>query len=430
MLPSSINQYKILKCIAAGATSMIYLAKDSKNEKEVILKNIPSSLIPEVWLSEISILAKLSHPNVVKIYEVFTYKNEFWIAAENIDGKSIFEALPKCNNFKIESFAANIFLQLLNVLDYLHGKNIYHLDLRPSNLFVTVNKTLKIIDLGRSNVATHNHDKYVSIGCPSYMTPEHIKNIVCLESDYFVVGTLLYEYVSGSNPFKKETIFQTFDLLHDFDPKQIISSCPHIDKTCSKLLSYIWAPNLLDRHDGWKVLRKYLTEISIGSESNKNNTFCNTKKLNFNNQKRKYLNNKEIKAEIYKYDVFISHSSKDRKYVDEIIKEFRSKNISYWVDHEQIEFGDPITQKIEEGLRESHYVLVLLSTHLGKSNWCRTEYGPILNKEFNEESQKKVIPLRLEDCSDNEIPLLLCDKKRVDYSNREEFNRLLEYLKS
>ena len=131
----------------------------------------------------------------------------------------------------------------------------------------------------------------------------------------------------------------------------------------------------------------------------------------------------------YKYDVFLSHSSKDREHIGDIVKEFQKKNISYWIDHEQIQFGDPITQKIEKGLQESHYVLVLLSSNLGRSNWCRAEYGSILNRECNDKTGKKVIPLKIDDCPDDEIPLLLYDKRRVDYSNKDEFNALLEYLK-
>jgi hypothetical protein len=135
----------------------------------------------------------------------------------------------------------------------------------------------------------------------------------------------------------------------------------------------------------------------------------------------------------FKYNAFISHASEDRPVVEQIIQDFRRAGVTYWVDHEQIDFGDRITEKIEEGLRESKYVVVCLSANLGRSNWVRAEYGSILHKELGRSSQgsgRKVIPLKLDDSSDDEIPLLLYDKRRAHYSNVTEFNQLLEFLKS
>lgn len=138
------------------------------------------------------------------------------------------------------------------------------------------------------------------------------------------------------------------------------------------------------------------------------------------------------KVKTYKYDIFISHSSKDKQIVEKIIQDFRLAGITYWVDHEQINFGDAVTDKIENGLRESKNILVCISSNLGKSNWCRAEYGPILNRELSRSSKptvNKVIPLRLDDCDDDDIPILLYDRKRADYSNNEEYSELLKFLR-
>lgn len=133
----------------------------------------------------------------------------------------------------------------------------------------------------------------------------------------------------------------------------------------------------------------------------------------------------------YKYDVFISHSSKDQPLVEQIVEDLRAAGITYWVDSEQITFGDPITGKIEEGLRESKNVLVCMSLNLGQSNWCRAEYGPVLNRELrNKPSSRKVLPLKLDNCGDDDIPMLLYDRKSAEYSNPEEYNELLRFLKS
>ena len=91
------------------------------------------------------------------------------------------------------------------------------------------------------------------------------------------------------------------------------------------------------------------------------------------------LRNKEI----FDYDVFICHSSKDNESVNIIINDFMRNNITYWVDAEQIKFGDRVTQRIEDGLKRSKCLMPCLSRNLVNSGWTRAEYCSILNAEFS-----------------------------------------------
>jgi hypothetical protein len=133
----------------------------------------------------------------------------------------------------------------------------------------------------------------------------------------------------------------------------------------------------------------------------------------------------------FEYEVFICHSSQDKPFiVENIIPEFKRQGITYWFDAEQIKFGNPVTQKIEEGLQKSKYVMPCLSENLTQSSWTRGEYSAILNAEFSGNSERVTIPIKLDNCEDNHIPLLLRDKKRVDYSNQVEFAEFMKFLKS
>jgi hypothetical protein len=131
----------------------------------------------------------------------------------------------------------------------------------------------------------------------------------------------------------------------------------------------------------------------------------------------------------FEYDVFICHSSKDKPIIEAILKDLKKENITCWVDAEQIGFGHSIIQKIEEGLKKSKYVIPCLSNNLNTSGWTRAEYGAILNAEFCGNSKRLVIPLKLDNCDDDDIPLLLRDKKRVTYSEKTEFNEFIDFLK-
>lgn len=128
--------------------------------------------------------------------------------------------------------------------------------------------------------------------------------------------------------------------------------------------------------------------------------------------------------------VFLSHSSADKETVLKVIEVFKKANISYWVDHEPIEFGDRIVDKIEEGLQKSKFVVVCLSEKFVKSGWCRAEYGAILYREFSGDTSRRVIPLSLDGSNNSDgIPLLLSDKLRADFTNQDNFSKFIQFLR-
>ena len=138
----------------------------------------------------------------------------------------------------------------------------------------------------------------------------------------------------------------------------------------------------------------------------------------------------ESKQPTHPISVFLSHSSADKETVLKVIDAFKKANISYWVDHEQIEFGDRIVDKIEEGLQKSKFVVVCLSEKFVKSGWCRAEYGAILYREFSGDTSRRVIPLSLDGSNNSDgIPLLLSDKLRADFTNQDNFSDFIQFLR-
>jgi hypothetical protein len=132
----------------------------------------------------------------------------------------------------------------------------------------------------------------------------------------------------------------------------------------------------------------------------------------------------------YRYDVFISHSTADKDLVGRIVERFKQASVSYWIDEEQVKFGDPVVGRIEEGLQQSRYVIVALSESLKRSGWVRAEYGPILYREFSGDTSRRVIPLSLDGpLRPDAIPLLLSDKLRADFTDTASFDALIRFLK-
>ncbi|MGI5212460.1 toll/interleukin-1 receptor domain-containing protein [Plantactinospora sp. CA-290183] len=131
----------------------------------------------------------------------------------------------------------------------------------------------------------------------------------------------------------------------------------------------------------------------------------------------------------HRFAAFISHSATDQEAVAQLVARLREANIPYWIDHEQITFGDPIVAKIEEGLQQSRSVVVCLSANLVSSGWCRAEYGPILYREFSGDTSRRVIPLSLDGSTGSgSTPLLLSDKMRADFTDQASMGRFLAFL--
>jgi hypothetical protein len=129
------------------------------------------------------------------------------------------------------------------------------------------------------------------------------------------------------------------------------------------------------------------------------------------------------------FRVFLSHSSSDKALILKVTDLLKEASIPYWVDHEQITFGDGIVAKIEEGLQKSKFVVACISKSLVASGWCRAEYGAILYREFSGDTSRRVIPLSLDGSEDaGATPLLLSDKMRADFTNPASMSAFIEFL--
>jgi len=136
----------------------------------------------------------------------------------------------------------------------------------------------------------------------------------------------------------------------------------------------------------------------------------------------------EQSADEYDFDAFLCHSSADKELVREVAKAFAAAGIPYWLDEEQIKYGDGVSEKIEDGLKRSRYIIPCVSAAFATSGWTRGEYSAILNAEFSGDRSRTVIPLVLDESDAENVPLLLRNKKRAYYANKTEFKHFLQFL--
>jgi len=198
------NKYKMLEALGRGGGGEVFLAENITTGQKVALKIItPDAGFDKALIEkEIKALSNLDHPRIVSFIESFEDQDIIYLATELLDGKTLDEKLEG-NPLELEA-AEKYTDQLLEALDYIHGKGIIHSDLKPENIIIDNNDNVRLIDFGivRSASAEIASDIKEIRGTLHYMSPEQANgNPYDVRSDFFSLGTILYEMLTGHRPF-------------------------------------------------------------------------------------------------------------------------------------------------------------------------------------------------------------------------------------
>jgi tRNA A-37 threonylcarbamoyl transferase component Bud32 len=221
------GRYTLIRRLAIGGMAEIYLARQGAMagfEKEVVIKRLRTELaddprVVEMFLDEAKIGAELNHPNIVHVYDVDEHDGVPYIAMEYIVGEELNELCRRGiahDRFLPLEHAVELMRQAAAGMGYFHARRgaegtqladqpleIVHLDISPSNLLVTQDGFLKIIDFGIARAKGQNHRGDVLPGKISYMSPEQAaRKAVDHRSDVFSLGVVLYEITVGKRLFR------------------------------------------------------------------------------------------------------------------------------------------------------------------------------------------------------------------------------------
>ncbi|MFO0603407.1 MAG: serine/threonine-protein kinase [Polyangiales bacterium] len=199
-----VAHYRILALLGSGGMGHIHRALDLRLQREVALKvGLDGAASPERALQEARALAALNHPNVVSVYEFGVDAGRPYITMELLRGESL-RARVERGAVPVDEAAALVG-DALRGLAAAHEAGVVHLDLKPENLFVTAEGTLKVIDFGLARVArsTATGSDVAIGGTVSYMAPEQaLGGAVDARSDLFAIGLVLVELVTGAHPYR------------------------------------------------------------------------------------------------------------------------------------------------------------------------------------------------------------------------------------
>jgi serine/threonine protein kinase len=206
------NRYTILERIGGGGMADVYRAHDKLLDRSVAVKVLRSQFTDDEefvtrFRREAQAAARLSHPNIVNIYDVGRDGDTYYIVMEYISGETLKERIVREGPLPVET-AARVALEIAEALEHAHQNNIIHCDIKPHNILMTRTGRVKVTDFGIARAVTSATMTQTGtiIGSVHYFSPEQAKgSAVSAKSDIYSLGVVLYEMLTGVVPFTGET---------------------------------------------------------------------------------------------------------------------------------------------------------------------------------------------------------------------------------
>jgi len=210
MTISKLGKYEIRGELGRGAMGVVYEGFDPMIHRTVAIKTIradrlggtESANVVARFRSEAQAAGRLSHPNIVAIYDFDIDGDTWFIAMESIKGRELKEFFDANERFAMPDIV-RIMTQVLGALDYSHKQGVIHRDIKPANIFILADGTAKVADFGIARIESSTLTQVGDVlGTPAYMSPEQIMGLpVDGRSDLFSAGVLLYQFLTGERPF-------------------------------------------------------------------------------------------------------------------------------------------------------------------------------------------------------------------------------------
>lgn len=261
MMEQIANRYEILSLIGQGGMADVYKAKDTILNRVVAIKVLRDKLSQDAmalvrFQREASAASRLSHPNVVDIYDVGEYEGMHYIVMEFIRGRTLKELIAQRGALDVDE-AIGIMKQLVSAINHAHENNIIHRDIKPQNVLVKDDGTIKITDFG---IAVANGSVQLTfnntvMGSAHYLAPETTQGKEPNEQvDIYSLGIVFYELLTGKVPFTGKTPTE-IAIKHLRKPMPFVRDFnPNIPQSVENIILKATAKNLSQRYVSCKEM--------------------------------------------------------------------------------------------------------------------------------------------------------------------------------
>ncbi|MDX1583407.1 MAG: serine/threonine-protein kinase, partial [Thermoanaerobaculia bacterium] len=279
-----LGPYEIVASLGAGGMGEVYRAIDTRLDREIALKILPSSLAEDDealrrFRREAKSLAALHHPNIVVIHSVEEIEGQHLITMELVEGRTL-DALIPDKGMELAPFL-DLAIPLIRALAAAHDQNIVHRDLKPGNIMVTDAGELKILDFGLAKRQTSSLEADdptaeivtqagMVVGTAPYMSPEQLQGqSVDARSDIFSLGIIFFEMLTGERPFAGESLMGIASSILRDEPQHIERIRPDVPPEIVNILHHCLAKDPSDRYGSLHEVLDEMRELAAweGTES-------------------------------------------------------------------------------------------------------------------------------------------------------------------
>lgn len=280
----TIGRYEICSPLGAGGMGEVYLANDTKLDRKVALKILPSDVVGTQsatandrvrrFVQEAKAASALNHPNILTIYEIDEIDSEHFIVTEFVDGYTLRDRIR--NGALNPSVALDVGVQIASALGATHSVGIIHRDIKPDNIMLRHDGIVKVLDFGLAKLTPEHQTSNetdsmaptqhffktevgVVLGTAHYMSPEQARGLeVDARTDIWSLGCVLYEMVAGQQPFRAATTADVMSGILSREPDSLLRHLPEGPPEYDRIVSRALRK---DREERYQTVKDLLIDL-------------------------------------------------------------------------------------------------------------------------------------------------------------------------
>lgn len=274
LLPGQIldERYKIIRKIGKGAFGVVVLVEDQMVNEEIVLKFLNPQMasdetVIQRFVHELRYARKITHENVIRLYDFITFGESYAISMEYFDSHSFSFELKSTKSLN-KKHGIDIFKAICAGVNAAHKVDVVHRDIKPANILINDSKIVKVCDFGLAAAASSADSRItksgILVGTPTYMAPEQVRGrAIDRRTDIYSLGILMYEAFTGKPPYKGEDHMATLFLHVEGKPIPAMEKDPTMSQPLNDIIMRAMHVDPLKRYQTINELQEELNSVVI-----------------------------------------------------------------------------------------------------------------------------------------------------------------------